>query len=287
MAGKNTDPTSNAADDATARAVADAAGADAPPHEVTVAQEEPPRARKSSRSRRATKARPEEIDIDAHLERDGRRVRGAGIGLVVTLAVAAAMFRPDLFGLEETMTIIGLLIVGLSTWVFVFVAAQLLVDEPVSELVHVLFGERLGVRGKLRFLNRLEHECKGAHLSTRNRAFSVVVIGATPAMADDDDPAGTAAVRSAVRRMVRARDVLGDAGTGELWLLALGANEEAAAALGARLRTALRKRTARDGRPRLVGWSTFEIDSVTAEALIDIARDRGLASAPADANAAA
>ena len=76
-----------------------------------------------------------------------------------------------------------------ATATFAFRAAQLLVDEPASEVLRVVFGEPLGVRSTERFMRRLTHECDDGQLRARNRTFSLVVVG-TQRIADE--PAGVA-----------------------------------------------------------------------------------------------
>jgi hypothetical protein len=217
---------------------------------------------------------PAEDDVEARLEREGSILRAAGAAFLVTVAGALVAYYPDDWGAAQVLAVAVMLMVGIAGAVFVFLTGEFLIEEPAGEAVRVLLGQRLSVRNKARFLRRLEHACNDAHKRARHRAFSVVVIGSAPGPVDAGDHERTAKVRSLIRGMIRSRDVLGDIGTGELWILALGAGRDAGTALGDRLRKAIAARDTSEAQPLLIGWSTFEVDAVEPLELIEIARHR-------------
>lgn len=217
-----------------------------------------------------------EDDVEQRLEREGRRLRISAGAMLVVVVIAGLAYFPSSFDPAAFLILAMQLSVIIACAVFVFQAAQLLVDEPSREVIHALLGHPLAVRTKSRFLNRLDHECNDARLKARHRAFSVVVVSLPPGDDRMRDAERLAITRRALRASIRARDIMADAGNGELWVLAIGAGRVAADALGGRLRGMLSAMFAHDGGPQpLTGWSTFEADAADANGLIELARQRG------------
>lgn len=167
----------------------------------------------------------------------------------------------------------------------ILVWAPLLAEEPKSELLRVLFGEGLWVRGRGRFLNRLSHQCQRAHRD-RGMTFSLAIIEVADIRRGA--PAGEAIMATAlgtIRETIRAKDVLGDSDAAELWILLIDAPSEGRERTCARITDQLRERlTASLGEdaPRLtVGGSTFGQDGRDPDVLFHCARARALGVAPA------
>lgn len=125
-----------------------------------------------------------------------------------------------------------------STSAFLFLWRPSFVNETVRDFVAVLFGGSLLLRNRSQFEARLAAECRRARRS--GAAFSLVVVRAEGVEA----PAATNTKPSAVknarqyegslvallgRGIARSGDIVGDAAPGEVWILALGADEEARA----------------------------------------------------------
>ena len=203
-----------------------------------------------------------------HVEPEGQRLRwtGAAAGIVVLFAVF--WLWPDSWGTQPSIGLLAILAVIGAACALAFQLGQLLVDEPLTEVARVLVGEPLSVRSKTRFLARLEHECSDKQLRSRNRAFSLAVIALPGA-----DEAALETARNAMRRRIRARDVMSDLGAGEIWILALGAGIEAAEAMAKRFTDIIAREAPGVGAPR-VGFSTFEADAFHAKQMIAVARQR-------------
>ncbi len=224
---------------------------------------------------------------DAAAEASSQRLRLAIVAFGLVLALSVGWFYPGQWGIAQvvSLALFGLLAVAGAT--VVFLCAQLLVDEPISEILSVIAGQQLSIRNRSRFMNRLEHECDAATMRRRSRSFSVVVIMLSDVQSEPDRVERVTHLRTAVRRMIRGRDILGDMGKDELWILALGAGALSAEALCLRLTEGLRASdpTIRTSLPK-IGWSTFDIDAVNALALLEAARERALGE-PEDAIEAA
>ncbi len=155
-----------------------------------------------------------------------------------------------------------------------FTYGQFLVDEPLSELFHAFRGVEFAVRDRARFLSRLKHECRDVETRGRSRTFSLAVFAAAPA-SEHANAEELARLSERVRRSVRTRDVVGEFPTGEVWVLALGADANAAAAMCSRLEKALAAKSRKSTHAAIqIGWSTFETDATDPARLIRVARDR-------------
>jgi hypothetical protein len=171
--------------------------------------------------------------------------------------------------------------------------APLFTEEPKSELLRALFGERLSVRGKVRFVNRLRFQCEEG-LRGRNKIFSLAVIELPPLQRDTPEGASAAnAVIREVRQVIRTADVLGDSEDREIWVLLTGSGGPGAQRACERIATALPQALAgRDDAAALsavrIGWAAFETDGRDPESLFRVARQRRAAGAvpPGDEAAA-
>ncbi len=167
--------------------------------------------------------------------------------------------------------------------------APLLTDEPRSELLRALLGERLSIRGRQRFLMRLRYQIEQS-LRGRRRAFSLAVL--TLPSIDRSTSKGEGLmdqVLHAVRRVIRTADVLGDSEQDEVWLLLVDAGPHAAESVCARLAESLCEIIEATGAPAQLGWSAFQLDGRDAATLFRVARQRGspladrlVADGPAD-----
>jgi hypothetical protein len=212
-----------------------------------------------------------------------RRLRVAVTAFAALIALSAGWFYPGQWQLTQLVSLALLTLLACAGGAVVFMCAQMLVDEPASEILNVLSGQQLAIRDRARFINRLQHECDAAAARRRARSFSVLVIMLSDVQSEPERVERVMHLRDAVRHMVRGRDILGDVGKDELWILALGAGALSAEALSMRLTEGLRASDAAyRAAPPSIGWSTFDIDGVTAPALLDAARERALAE-PDDA----
>jgi hypothetical protein len=207
-------------------------------------------------------------------EDESLRFRASGLIFLLVSALTIAWLIPSDWGFHA---LVGLVLVSVSlvtSWFVVFQAAQLLVDEPATEVVRALFGHRLSVRSKSRFLQRVQHECTDAQLRARNRGFSLVVLRFPAALWTLDFNEPLPNIIEVVRSRVRSRDVLGDLGSGELWVLALGAGAEAAESLTTRLSNAIAREVPQIPAGLRSGWSTFATDAHDVKHLLAAARNR-------------
>jgi hypothetical protein len=220
-------------------------------------------------------------------EDEGLRLRASGIIFIALFALTVGWLYPSDLGPRDLTSLALLLLTLVSGCIVIFQIAQLLVDEPASEVVGAIFGHRLSVRSRSRFLRRLEHECTDTQLRTRNRGFSLVVMRLPDNVFTLYEQLPLPNVIDVVRARIRSRDILGDLGSGELWVLALGAGGSAAEALAQRLSGAI----SRDVPPLKdivrLGWSTFDVDARDVKQLLAIARNRAGYDAVEDLSAAA
>ncbi len=215
-------------------------------------------------------SRPAETAAPARsrIEREGQRLRRTAAALGLALVFAALWLWPASWGMAQLVALFAIAATVSTSCVLAFQLAQLLIDEPLSEVGRVLFGQPLAVRSKARFLTRLQHECSDTQLRARNRGFSLAVI-ALPS----SDEVTVDAARDVVRGRIRAKDVVSDLAAGEIWLLALGADADAVEALTQRLSAAV-GRELPPGVEIAAGWSTFEADAFDAKHMISVARKR-------------
>jgi GGDEF domain-containing protein len=212
-------------------------------------------------------AEPAPAATDA-VEPEGQRLRRTALALGVVVILTTIWLWPSDWGANEIVGVLAIIATLAMACVLAFQLAQLLIDEPISEVWRVLRGEPLSVRSKTRFLTRLQHECSDAQLRARNRDFSLAVFAL-----DAADEAGLESARGIVRHSIRSRDVMSDLGAGEIWVLALGAGADAVEALARRLRDAIGA-DLRGPSPVAIGWSTFNEDAFNAKQMIASARQR-------------
>ncbi len=152
--------------------------------------------------------------------------------------------------------------------------APLLTGEPRSELLRALMGERLSIRGRQRFLLRLRYQCDQS-LRGRTRGFSLAVLALTSLdRSVPEDESLMNQVLHAVRRVIRATDVLGDSGQDEVWVLLTEAGPQASESVCSRVATSLHEIIEPYGAEAHLGWSTFEADGRDATTLLRVARQR-------------
>ena len=159
--------------------------------------------------------------------------------------------------------------------------APLFLEEPKVEVVRALLGERLSVRSKVRFLNRLRFQCEQG-LRGWNKVFSVALIELPPVQrgTPDGEQVAADALRE-VRQAIRKPDILGDSGGREIWVLLVGAGPHGSESACARIAAALRPQAPgsvedRTPRPIRIGWGAFEIDGRDPQTLLRVARQRAI-----------
>lgn len=212
--------------------------------------------------------------------------------VVAALGVVAGLWLCPLLPIGMTRadftarTTLGFLLVsGFSGAAIVVILAwaPLLAEEPKSELLRVLFGEALWVRGPGRFLNRLSHQCQRC-IRDRGMTFSVAIVEITDLRRGA--PASEAIMATAlttIREVIRAKDVLGDSGAAELWVLLVDARSEGRAMACARIAERVGERLAEtlgeDAPGLTVSGSTFGVDGRDPQVLLNAARARAPAVA--------
>ncbi|MBF6599508.1 MAG: hypothetical protein IVW36_03235 [Dehalococcoidia bacterium] len=212
-------------------------------------------------------------------ERESQRLRTTAVACALVLLLTIGWLYPSHWGIVPFVGLFLLLLLAVTGGTLAFICGQMVVDEPASEILNVLFGQHLSVRNRSRFINRLQHECDAAAAGRRGRNFSVVVLMLDDVHSEPDRLERLAQMRDLVRERIRSRDVLGDIGKDELWLIAPGAGALAAEALTARLTESLRAAATPGAPPAKVGWSTFGGDADSPLALLDAARARALGDA--------
>lgn len=102
--------------------------------------------------------------------------------------------------------------------------------ESSAEFVRVLFGAGLLIRGRQQFKGRLSAECGRGGKDSRN-VFSLIVLKLSEQSVDPMEPpserefeGSLAAI--AVRSIARSGDVVADAAPNEVWVLAVGADDQ-------------------------------------------------------------
>ncbi len=190
---------------------------------------------------------------------------GAREGHATTMAVAPLLWTAS----------------SVATVSFALIWGQKFRYESLPEFLGVLFGGRQLIRGRHQFRRRLVAECYRAR-QDRRHAFSLMVI---QYHRDDeerhDSPESTvfqeATAAVLVRSVVRADDIVAQAGPGEVWSLILGAGEPARERVVQRVGDALSQL---DGTGCQIGASTFGPDGDGSDELLAAAYRR-LASASA------
>ncbi|TAK69864.1 MAG: hypothetical protein EPO22_01790, partial [Dehalococcoidia bacterium] len=161
-----------------------------------------------------------------HEARELRRLR-ISVAALLGVALAAILWAVPWLRIGMTSSDLSratlieialLLVLWIGTAAAVLRWAPLLTGEPRSELLRALMGERLSIRGRQRFLLRLRYQCERS-LSGRTRGFSLAVL-ALPHI-DRSVSEGESLMNDvlhAVRRVIRATDVLGDSEQDEVWV---------------------------------------------------------------------
>ncbi len=229
-----------------------------------------------------------------------RLFRASSTLLLTLLAVLIVWAMPWLpvgmrWGDWSAATTVGFaLLAGLNAGTVVLLLrwTPLFAEEPKLEVVRALLGERLSVRSKVRFLNRLRFQCEQG-LRGRNRVFSVAVIELPPVQrgTPDGEQMAAATLRE-VRRAIRKPDILGDSGAREIWVLLAGAGPHGSRSACARIEAALRPESPRSVgdrtiKPIRIGWGAFEIDGRDPQTLLRVARQRAVGWKADDAREAA
>ncbi len=219
---------------------------------------------------------------EAQLKRDVIRVRIAALLLAVSIGLAIAWLLPWIpVGMREsdynTSTVVGVVVltcVAIASVAFAVRWTPMLQQEPLSELMKVLMGQSILVRGKARFLRRLETQCDRAR-DERGAGFSLLILQLPQVDRQrPEDEERFSGWLGAVRNAVRAQDVVGDSGAGEIWLLLQGAGPEGCAGVADRIREGVPLPPAANspGPEFLIGYAAFGIDGIDAETLFRIAR---------------
>ena len=218
-----------------------------------------------------------------------RLFRASSTLLLTLLAVLIVWAMPWLpVGMRwsdwNTATTVGFaLLAGLNAGTLALLLrwAPLFLEEPKLEVVRALLGERLSVRSKVRFLNRLRFQCEQG-LRGRNKVFSVALIELPPVQrGTPDGERMAAATLREVRQAIRKPDILGDSGGREIWVLLVGAGPHGSRSAGARIAAALRPQAPRSVEDRIlkpirIGWGAFEIDGRDPHTLLRVARQRAI-----------
>ena len=159
--------------------------------------------------------------------------------------------------------------------------APLFLEEPKVEVVRALLGERLSVRSKVRFLNRLRFQCEQG-LHGRNKVFSVALIELPPVQrgTPDGEQVASATLRE-VRQAIRKPDILGDSGGREIWVLLVGAGPHGSRSACARIAAALRPQAPRsvegpDPHPFASAGARSKSTAEIPRTLLRVARQRAV-----------
>jgi GGDEF domain-containing protein len=157
-------------------------------------------------------------------------------------------------------------------------------DESPLEFWRVLFGAQLLIRQPRQFQQRLELECRRARKS--GEPFSLIVLHlAEPEVVSPRRRrrnGGWNVAALFVRGIARTEDIVADAGPDEVWLLALGADDEGRRTIVHRIARARddQSGTTRALRSASIGSATFGPACDTAAACLATARAE-LDAAPA------
>ena len=220
----------------------------------------------------------------AQLRRESVRIRVAVV-VLAALGVGTLVFMVPAFGIgmqagDYNVRVVAALVLlaalGASATAAAVRWAPTFHQEPLSEFLSVVMGQSMVVRGPARFLRRLESQCERAR-SERGAGFSLLVLDLPDI--DRGSPEGEAlhaAWLAVARASVRAQDVVGDSGEGEIWLLLESSGPEGCLGVAERIRDYPASEpagTARPGGGRLgIGFSTFAADGRDPEALFRVAR---------------
>lgn len=237
--------------------------------------------------------------LEMREQRELRLFRASSTLLLTLLAVLIVWAMPWLrVGMRwsdwNAATTVGfVLLAGLNAGTVALLLrwAPLFLEEPKLEVVRALLGERLSVRSKVRFLNRLRFQCEQG-LRGRNKVFSVAVIELPIVERGTPDGEGMAAATlREVRQAIRKPDILGDSGGREIWVLLAGAGPHGSRNACARIAAALRPQSPRSVEDRTlapvrIGWGAFEIDGRDPQTLLRVARQRAIVWTAADTSEA-
>jgi len=219
---------------------------------------------------------------DAQLKRDSLRFRAAAVVLLLSIALTIAWIVPWIpFGMRQedydARTAAGIALVallGLGVTAFAVRWTPMLQQEPLSEFIKALMGQSMLVRGRARFLRRLETQCERAR-NERGSGFSLLVLD-LPGVDRErpEDEARFSGWLASFQGVVRADDVVGDSGSGEIWLLLQASGPEGCLGVADRIRTNAPGATT--GTRQLpdfgIGYSTFGLDGRDPETLFRVAR---------------
>ncbi|MBI5284175.1 MAG: hypothetical protein HY874_03690 [Chloroflexi bacterium] len=235
--------------------------------------------------------------MELRAQRELRFFRISVCLVLVILVATIAWFVPrgsfglnvDDFNAATTTGFVLLAVSGAAATAFALRWAPMLVQEPKSELIRALLGDRMRIRSRTRFLTRLRYQCE-LRLKDRGQRFSLVVVGLPSINAESTE--GKHAMMDAfatIQRIVRGNDVIGDSGGNDAWVLLMGAGLGDCPTVCGRIAEALREDIAvlRDAAaPVLIGAGAFETDGRDPEALFRAARKRAGAPKAGVAHAA-
>ena len=161
---------------------------------------------------------------------------------------------------------------------FMFLWRPTFKGESFYDFVHVLLGSGLLLRRRSQFKARLAAECRRAKAKDSS-VFSLIVLKLSePALANDQAANRRFDGRLAAlwaRSVARADDIVGEAATDEIWILARGADEQGRKIIVSRLAGQL---SSPDALPSfegaMIGTGTFGESGRDAETLLKAASDR-------------
>lgn len=190
---------------------------------------------------------------------------GTPIGMFAP-SYSAAMVLGLIFGLAALCTSVG----------FWMVWRPAFRHESPSEFARVLFGAGQVIRNRGQFMSRLALECRRAKPSSE-KIFSVIVVRSLPNQTDRsqrerqaEDRPGLAAM--AVRAVARSDDIVADIPPQEVWVLAVGAGDQASEGIVRRIAGTLASYPSlRDAQ---IGCSTFGTDGRKREEILAAAHRR-------------
>jgi hypothetical protein len=171
---------------------------------------------------------------------------------------------------------------AIATLFFALVWAPQFRNEPLPEFLRVLFGAGQLIRGPQQFNSRLAAECRRARRDRRH-VFSLIVVqlpnadatseAQRPLLEETENNRQYAAM--VVRNSIRAEDVVGDSWPREVWVLSVGAPQEARPSIIQRLARSL---TSTDHATLFagccIGGSTFGKDGEQPDEMFNAAYGR-------------
>ena len=201
--------------------------------------------------------------------------------LVVAVTVAGWLLpwipigmTPDDYSAGATAGLALIAVLGAGSTAFALRWSPVLQREPISEFILALMGQSLLVRGRQRFIKRLDVQCRRA-ARNRTASFALLVMDITGVQRDNpaDDERFNAWLAMA-RGVVRSEDIVGDSGDREVWLLLLQGDLQACRRVAERL---LDTGHAIDGSglPEVrIGHAVYADDARDPDAFFRVARTR-------------